>query len=118
MTVFWIRCASIIMFLSVALGAFGAHALKNILSDPLKSVFETAQRYQMVHGLAIFAVAWLSSRGISALVNAAGWCFLSGILLFSGSLYFLSLTGDKIWGVVTPVGGAAFLAGWLCLIFC
>jgi len=116
-TLFWIRCASIVMFLGVALGAFGAHGLKNVLSEPMKAVFETGVRYQMIHGLALFVVAWLSSRGPSTAVAAAGWCFMAGILLFSGSLYLLSLTGVKMWGAVTPIGGLAFLAGWLCLFF-
>jgi len=117
MTLFWIRCASVIMFMGVALGAFGAHGLKNVLSDPMKAVFETGVRYQMIHGLALFVVAWLSSRGAGPAVNAAGWCFLSGVVVFSGSLYLLSLTGVRMWGAVTPAGGLAFLAGWLCLIF-
>jgi uncharacterized membrane protein YgdD (TMEM256/DUF423 family) len=115
MTIFWIRCASTIMFLAVALGAFGAHGLKNVLSDPMKAVFETAVRYQMIHGLALFVVAWLSTRSTAPSVNTAGWLFLVGILLFSGSLYILSLTGVKYWGAITPVGGLAFLIGWLCL---
>ncbi len=116
MTLFWIRAASVIMFLGVALGAFGAHGLKDVLSEPMKAVFETAVRYQMIHGLALFVVAWLSSRGPSASVKAAGWCFVAGIILFSGSLYLLSLTGVRAWGAVTPIGGLAFLSGWLCLV--
>ena len=86
------------MFLAVALGAFGAHGLKNVLSEPMKAVFETAVRYQMIHGLALFVVAWLSSRSTAPSVNAAGWFFVAGILLFSGSLYILSLTGAEILG--------------------
>ena len=117
MTLFWIRCASAIMLLGVALGAFGAHGLKNVLSDPMKAVFETGVRYQMIHGLALFVVAWLSSHRISPVVNAAGCCFFAGVLLFSGSLYLLSLTGVKLWGALTPVGGLVLLAGWLCLVF-
>jgi uncharacterized membrane protein YgdD (TMEM256/DUF423 family) len=118
MPLIWIRCASVVMFLGVALGAFGAHGLKTILSDPMKAVFETGVRYQMIHGLALFVVAWLSSRGTSAVVTAAGVSFLVGILVFSGSLYVLSLTGIKAWGAVTPVGGLAFLVGWFCLAVC
>lgn len=117
MTIFWIRCASVIMFLGVALGAFGAHGLKNVLTDPMKVVFETGVRYQMIHGLALFVVAWLSSRAVSPAVNAAGGCFVAGIILFSGSLYLLSIIGVKMWGAVTPIGGLLFLAGWLCLVF-
>ena len=103
------------MFLGVTLGAFGAHGLKDILSEPMKAVFETGVRYQMIHGLALFVVAWLSSRSPSSLANSAGWCFLAGIVIFSGSLYALSLSGMKAWGALTPIGGLAFLAGWLCL---
>ena len=117
MTIFWIRAGAIVMLLSVLLGAFGAHGLKDVLSDPMKAVFETGVRYQMIHGLAFFVVAWLGSRSTSHLINAAGWFFLGGIILFSGSLYILSLTGVKAWGALTPVGGLAFLAGWLCLLF-
>jgi uncharacterized membrane protein YgdD (TMEM256/DUF423 family) len=103
------------MFLGVALGAFGAHGLKNVLDEPMKAVFETGVRYQMIHGLALFVVAWLSSRGSSTYLTVAGWCFVVGILLFSGSLYILSLSGVRAWGAVTPVGGLAFLAGWILL---
>jgi uncharacterized membrane protein YgdD (TMEM256/DUF423 family) len=111
----WVRLGSVVMFLGVALGAFGAHGLKDVLSDPMKAVYETGVRYQLIHGLALFVVAWLASRTTSSAVTAAGWCFLAGIVLFSGSLYILSLTGVKAWGAVTPFGGLAFLAGWLCL---
>lgn len=115
MITFWVRSASAVMFLAVALGAFGAHGLKDVLSDPMKAVYETGVRYQMVHGLALFVVAWLSVRSPSPLINAAGWCFLGGIVIFSGSLYILSLSGVKAWGAVTPIGGLGFLAGWACL---
>ncbi len=103
------------MFLGVALGAFGAHALKTVLSDPMKLVFETAVRYQFVHGLALFVVANLASKNSSPLINSAGWCFVFGIAIFSGSLYILCITGVKAWGAVTPIGGLAFLVGWLLL---
>jgi uncharacterized membrane protein YgdD (TMEM256/DUF423 family) len=116
MSAFWVKAGAVVMFLAVAAGAFGAHGLKDVLSEPMKAVFETAVRYQMIHGLALFVVAWLSSRNPAPSVSAAGWCFLSGILIFSGSLYILSLTGIKSWGAVTPVGGLAFLAGWVCLV--
>jgi uncharacterized membrane protein YgdD (TMEM256/DUF423 family) len=115
MTIFWIRAGAIVMFLGVALGAFGAHGLKDILSEPMKAVYETGVRYQMIHGIALFIVAWLSSRGSSNQVHAAGWFFLAGTFIFSGSLYLLSLTGVKAWGAVTPIGGLAFLAGWICI---
>jgi uncharacterized membrane protein YgdD (TMEM256/DUF423 family) len=115
MTAFWIRIASVVMFFGGALGAFGAHGLKNTLSDQMKAIFETVVRYQLIHGLALFVVAWLASRGSAGPVTAAGWSFLAGITLFSGSLYLLSLTVVNAWGAITPIGGLAFLAGWLCL---
>jgi uncharacterized membrane protein YgdD (TMEM256/DUF423 family) len=104
------------MFLGVGIGAFGAHALKDRLSEPMKAVFETGVRYQLIHGLALFAVAWLASVSSSKLVGAAGWAFAAGILLFSGSLYILALTGVRAWGAATPLGGLAFLVGWACLV--
>lgn len=105
------------MLLSVAAGAFGAHALKGRLAPEMLAVFETGARYQAYHGLALFAVAWLSTLTPARGVAGAGWCFLAGTLLFSGSLYALALTGVRGLGAVTPVGGALFMAGWLCLLW-
>ena len=102
-------------FIAVAAGAFGAHALRMRLSADLLAVFETAARYQMYHALALVGTAWASTRWPGALTAAAGWCFVAGTLLFSGSLYALALTGVRTLGLVTPLGGVAFLAGWLCL---
>ena len=82
----------------------------------MKAVFETGIRYQMIHGLALFVVAWLSARSSDSLITMAGVCFFAGIVIFSGSLYILSLTGIKAWGAVTPIGGLSFLAGWVCLV--
>ncbi len=102
--------------LAVGLGAFGAHALRGHISQDMLDTFETGVRYQMYHALALFAVAFAISRfAPSALLNAAGWLFIAGILLFSASLYLLSLGGARWWGAVTPFGGVAFIAGWLCL---
>jgi uncharacterized membrane protein YgdD (TMEM256/DUF423 family) len=103
--------------LAVALGAFGAHALKARLDPDMLANFETGARYQMYHALALLAVAWAVARwpGVS-LPPLAGWLFVAGIVLFSGSLYLMALTGMRWLGAVTPVGGAAFLAGWVCLI--
>lgn len=109
---FWTRAGAALMFLAVAAGAFGAHGLKHVLSDEMKAVFETAVRYQAYHALGLFAVAGLSPSRAAA---AAGACFLGGILLFSGSLYALSLSGVRWLGAVTPLGGLLFLAGWACL---
>jgi uncharacterized membrane protein YgdD (TMEM256/DUF423 family) len=101
--------------LSVAAGAFGAHALRARLSPESLAVFETAARYQMYHALGLFAVAWAVSRWPGSLAQWSGWLFVVGTLLFSGSLYALALTGIRWLGAITPLGGAAFLAGWLCL---
>ena len=103
--------------LSVAAGAFGAHALKARLSPDLLAVFETGARYQMFHALALVAAGWASSRGPAAAGAAtwAGWLFVAGTVLFSGSLYALALTGVRALGAVTPFGGVAFIAGWVAL---
>ncbi len=101
--------------LSVAAGAFGAHALKARLAPDLLAVFETAVRYQMFHVVGLIAVAWLAARSPSLAALASGACFVAGTVLFSGSLYALALIGARWLGAITPVGGALFLAGWLAL---
>ena len=112
----WIRWGSLMMFLGVALGAFGAHGLKDTLSQESKQVYQTAVLYHLIHGLALLAVGWLSTlKPQTALIDRAGWLFLIGTVLFSGSLYLLAITGMKKLGIITPFGGLAFLAGWLCL---
>ena len=103
-------------FVAVALGAFGAHAMKEKLSPDMLQIFETGVRYQMYHALGLFAVAWAASHWPQA--HIGGWLFVGGTLLFSGSLYALSLTGIRGFGAVTPVGGLMFLAGWLWLAWC
>jgi uncharacterized membrane protein YgdD (TMEM256/DUF423 family) len=102
-------------FISVAAGAFGAHALRGRLTPEYLGIFETAARYQMYHGLALLAVAWAITRGTGGTAQWAGWLFVTGTVLFSGSLYGLALTGIRWLGAITPLGGVAFLAGWLCL---
>jgi uncharacterized membrane protein YgdD (TMEM256/DUF423 family) len=102
-------------FVGVAAGAFGAHGLKERLSAEMLAVFETGVRYQMYHALALFAAGWAASRWPGGLTSASGWLFVAGTVIFSGSLYVLSLTGLRWLGAVTPLGGLAFLAGWLCL---
>ena len=102
-------------FIAVAAGAFGAHALRARLAPDLLAVFETAARYQMYHALALLAVAWVAARWPGALPQWAGWLFVVGTVLFSGSLYALALSGVRWLGAITPLGGAAFLAGWICL---
>jgi uncharacterized membrane protein YgdD (TMEM256/DUF423 family) len=99
----------------VALGAFAAHGLKARLAPDLLAVFETGVRYQMYHALALLAAAWASSKWPGGAVTAAGWLFVAGIVLFSGSLYALALGAPRWLGPITPVGGLAFLAGWACL---
>ncbi len=101
--------------LGVALGAFGAHALKSRLAPEALQAFETGVRYQMYHVFAIIAAALIASRLESTLAVKAGWLFAVGIVLFSGSLYGLVLGGLKWLGPVTPLGGLAFIAGWITL---
>ena len=101
--------------LAVALGAFGAHALKSRLDADLLAVFETGVRYQLVHALALLAVAWAATRWPGPLVNASGWLFVAGTLLFSGSLYALALSGARWMGAITPLGGVAWLVAWALL---
>lgn len=103
--------------LGVALGAFGAHGLRSRLTPEMLAVFETGVRYQMYHALALLIVGAAMARvAMPASVMLAGWLFVVGTLLFSGSLYVLAVTGTRWWGAVTPLGGVAFLAGWLLLI--
>lgn len=102
-------------FLSVALGAFAAHGLKSYLSSYLLDIFEVGVRYQMYHSLALFVVGFHVKQFSSKSAIRAGFSFCLGILLFSGSLYALSLTGIKKFGMITPLGGIAFLAGWALL---
>jgi uncharacterized membrane protein YgdD (TMEM256/DUF423 family) len=102
-------------FVAVAAGAFGAHGLRARLTPDLLAVFETAARYQMYHALALLAVAWVAARWPGPLPQWAGWLFVGGMLLFSGSLYALALSGVRWLGAITPLGGVAFLAGWICL---
>ena len=99
----------------MAFGAFGAHALRATLSPEMLAVFETGVRYQMYHAFATFAAAWALANRPRRVFGAAGALFLAGIVVFSGSLYLLALTGERWLGAVTPLGGGAFLAGWVCL---
>jgi uncharacterized membrane protein YgdD (TMEM256/DUF423 family) len=102
-------------FIAVAFGAFGAHGLRGRLSPDMLAVFETGVRYHMYHALALLLVAAVAGRLDSRAVVAAGWLFVAGIVLFSGSLYLLAVTGVTALGAITPIGGVAFLAGWVCL---
>lgn len=103
--------------LGVALGAFGAHALKARLAPDMLAVYEVGVRYQLYHAFALLAVAWAVARwpGAAGVISASGWLFVAGTLLFSGSLYALSFSGVRWLGAVTPLGGAAWIVGWACL---
>lgn len=101
--------------LAVGAGAFGSHALRARLSADKLAVFEVGVRYQMYHALALLIVAWATTRWPGTLLTISGWAFVIGTILFSGSLYALSLTGMRRLGAITPIGGLLFLAGWLFL---
>jgi uncharacterized membrane protein YgdD (TMEM256/DUF423 family) len=100
---------------AVGLGAFGAHGLRGRLSPDMLGVFETGVRYQMYHALGLLACGWAVARWPTGAVTAAGWLFVAGTLVFSGSLYALTLSGQRWLGTITPLGGLAFLAGWIAL---
>jgi len=108
---FWVL-GCLFGLLGVAAGAFGAHGLRARLEPDLLAVFETGARYQMYHALALLATGWAVERWSPGAATAAGWAFAAGIVIFSGSLYVLALTGVRWLGAVTPVGGVALLAGW------
>jgi len=101
--------------LGVALGAFGAHGLKSRVDAAGIAIWETAARYHVIHALALLATAWACDRWPGTTANGAGWLFLAGTVLFSGSLYALTLTGVRALGAITPVGGVCFIAGWVLL---
>jgi uncharacterized membrane protein YgdD (TMEM256/DUF423 family) len=108
-----IGCVSAVV--AVVLGAFGAHGLRARLVPDMLSTFEIGVRYQMYHALALLAVGILLPRSPSPALAVAGWLFVAGTVVFSGSLYVLAVTGQRWLGAVTPLGGAAFIAGWLVL---
>jgi len=112
---FFFAIGSLLGFLGVALGAFAAHALKAHLDANLLASFEVGVRYQMYHAFALLAVGWAHTRWPGAVLTASGWLFVVGTALFSGSLYALSVSGVLWLGAITPIGGVALLAGWLCL---
>ena len=109
----FVGLGAVLAGLAVGLGAFGAHALRGRLSPADLVTFETGVQYQMYHALALFAVAWAMTRWEAGQLQWAGWLFVVGIVVFSGSLYALVLTGQRWLGAVTPLGGVALLAGWL-----
>lgn len=115
--VLFLRIAAVLGGLGVAIGAFGAHGLKQRLSDPeLLAIFETGVRYHFYHALALLAMATMPGLWVSRWAPAAGWAFTVGVVVFSGSLYALALTNIRVLGAITPIGGVAFIVGWFCLI--
>ena len=113
----FLSIASVLGALSVGIGAFGAHGLKKVLeANGRMETFETAVKYQFYHTLAIFILGLLFSQISNKSLEWAGWSFLAGIFVFSGSLYILSLTGITKWGAVTPIGGLFFIIGWVLLL--
>lgn len=111
----WPVVGALFAFVAVAAGAFGAHGLRDRLSVPQLVIYEVAVRYQMYHALALVVLGVLVSRRATAAAAVAGWSFVIGIVLFSGSLYALSLTDTRALGAITPFGGVAFLVGWAAL---
>ena len=112
----WLLAGTISAFFSVAFGAFGAHALKERLDAYSLGVYQTGVQYQFFHALALIVVGlWIRQAPATTDVLTAGWCFLIGTVVFSGSLYLLALTGFRMLGAITPLGGVAFLAGWFFL---
>jgi len=111
----WFATGAVAAGIGVALGAFGAHGLKSRVGPDLLAVFETGVRYHMYHALALLAVGWAAARWSTPWIHTAGWLFLAGIVIFSGSLYLLALSGMRWLGAVTPLGGLCFLLGWLLL---
>ncbi len=110
------RYGALFMFLGVVMGAFGGHALKYSLLEESQHIYHIAVLYHLIHALGLLAVGWLSTlKPNEMLVRQAGLAFVVGIVLFSGSLYLLSITGIKKFGMITPIGGLSFLAGWLMI---
>jgi uncharacterized membrane protein YgdD (TMEM256/DUF423 family) len=115
MTAAFFTVGAVAAFLAVAAGAFGAHALEARLPPDRLEIFDLAARYQMYHALALVAAAWATTRWPGGAVNAAGWAFVLGIVIFCGTLYAMALGGPRWLGAITPIGGTAFLVGWLLL---
>ena len=111
----WFAAGAVMCGLGVLLGAFGAHGLRDRVTPEMLAVFETGVRYHLVHGLALLAVAWATTRWPNTWITASGWLFVAGIVIFSGSLYLLSITGVRWLGAITPIGGFCFVAGWFIL---
>ena len=113
----FITLGATLAFLAVILGAFGAHGLKNVLSPELLTVYQTAVDYQMWHAIGLLFIGLIKLQNRSPLLDIAGWFMFTGVVLFSGSLYALCLTGIKLLGAITPIGGVSFLIAWLLLAY-
>ncbi len=113
---YWIGLGAVFGLLSVAAGALGVHALRDVLDAGALNTFQTATRFQMYHALALVLTGLLFDRWRSRMLAAAGWLFTAGVVLFCGSLYILALTGTGVFGAVAPVGGASLIGGWVLLI--
>lgn len=111
----WFVSGALLCGLGVVFGAFGAHGLRERLPADLLDIFETGVRYHLIHALGLFAVASAASRWPNGWVGAAGWLFVAGITIFSGSLYVLALTGARWLGAITPIGGVCLILGWAVL---
>jgi uncharacterized membrane protein YgdD (TMEM256/DUF423 family) len=109
----WIIIAGISGFLAVALGAFGAHGLRNILSPEMIEIYKTGVLYHLIHSVVLLSLASAGNRYF----NISKWFFLSGIILFSFSLYLYAITGTMVFAIITPIGGVCFLLGWLSMIW-
>ncbi len=112
----FVRIAAVFGFLGVGLGAFGAHALKARLTADMLAIWQTGVLYHLIHAVALLGVGVLAQRGTSGALSTAGWAFTAGVVVFSGSLYALALSGVRVLGAVTPFGGVAFLVGWAALL--
>ena len=117
----FIILSGLLGFAAVALGAFGAHALRSRLQDIPDGVkrmewWNTAAHYHLVHALALAVAAWLVHRGAGASASVAGWSFVAGVALFSGSLYLMTVTGQTRLGMITPFGGVLFMVGWAAVV--
>lgn len=113
----WTMIGAIAGFFGVALGAFGAHALKEHLSERAQAIYQTAVQYQMIHALALIGLGVWAAQNPSLDTQIAGWGFTVGILVFSGSLFALAITDLRFLGAITPLGGISFLVGWIGFAF-
>jgi uncharacterized membrane protein YgdD (TMEM256/DUF423 family) len=111
----WLATGAIAAAIGVGMGAFAAHGLKARLTPDLLETFEVGARYHLYHALALLAVAWAAERWPGTWVTLSGWSFAIGIVVFSGSLYLLAVTGQRWLGAITPIGGLAFITGWIAL---